>query len=182
MRTAFSASALLLALLFQAPVRAVEPAAPAASVSTNHLVAHGKTRLDIRTPVGTRHKLWLTRDATVARRARPTAVEVVGELKATAIVLLDTYPSVSGGSMSYCQAGEERFLRVISIVKPLPRETFRVKVVSCRDNVELASPGIEWQPASATLRIHWLQGAAPKGMPEERTLVIGRDGKPARLP
>ena len=181
MRTAFSASALLLALLFQAPVLAVEPAAPAASVSTNHLVANGKTRLDIRTPAGTRHRLWLTRDVTVAPRARPTAVEVVGELKATAIVLLDTYPSISGG-MSYCQAGEERFLRVISIVKPPPRETFRVKVASCRDNVELASPGIEWQPASATLRIHWLQGAAPKGMSEERTLVIGRDGKPVRPP
>ena len=178
MRTAFSASAaLLLAFFLQAPARGLESTAPAAATVSSPAVRNAKTRLEIRTPAGTRHVLWLKRDATVSATARPTAVEVIGEVKGAAVVLVDTYPSLPGG-MSYCQAGEERFLRVVSILKNPPRETFRVKVASCRDNIELAAPGIEWLPGAATLRLRWLPGAAPKGLAEERTLVIGRDGKP----
>lgn len=181
MRTAFSASALLLALFLHAPARAVEPVALATSASSNHSARNATTRLEIRTQAGTRHALWLKRDATVSAKAKPTTLEVIGEVKGMAVVLVDTYPSIAGG-LSYCQAGEERFLRVVSIEKNPPRETFRVKLASCRDNIELAAPGIEWLPESATLRIRWLQGAAPKGLPEESSLVIGRDGKPTRFP
>jgi hypothetical protein len=117
------------------------------------------------------------RDKDVSAKAEPTRVEVLGEVKDIAIILVDTHPSIPGG-MSYCQAGEERFLRIISISKKPPEEAFCVKIESCRDNIELVSPGIEWLPESSILRIHWLLGPSAKGMPEVRTIRIGADGSP----
>jgi hypothetical protein len=139
--------------------------------------SHSRTRLDIRTRVGKRYALFLSRDSTISAGAQPTAVNVVGEIKGTAIIITDSYPSIPGG-MSYCQAGEERFLRVISTSKKRPTETLRMKIESCRENLELDSTGIEWSPESSTLRIRWLAGPAIKGAPEVRTIRIGPEGKP----
>lgn len=139
--------------------------------------SHSRTRLNIRTRVGKRYALFLSRDSTIYPAAQPTTVKVVGEIKGSAIIITDTYPSIPGG-MSYCQAGEERFLRVISISKKRVRETLRVKIESCRENLELDSIGIEWSPESSTLRIHWLAGPATRRAPELRTIRIGPQGKP----
>ena len=79
--------------------------------------------------------------------------------------------------MSYCQAGEERFLRVIEIASKRPTETYRVKLESCRDNIELASPGLKWSPETKSLNIHWLSAPGQIGKSEDRTLTIGTDGK-----
>jgi len=78
--------------------------------------------------------------------------------------------------MSFCQAGEERFLRIILISKKPPVEKRRIKLSSCRDNIEMASPGIEWLPESSILRINWLQGPDTNGVSEERVLQIDDNG------
>lgn len=163
------------ALILAVAVNAADSVALPAGGTVRYSTVNAKTRLEIRTPAGRRASLSVQRDATVAAQASPT-VKVIGEIDGSAIILLDTYPSIPGG-MSYCQAGEEQFLRIISLAKHPPAETLRVKTGSCRENIELQSPGIEWQPESSTLRITWLQG--PKGgHPEVRVLHIGTDGTP----
>lgn len=138
-----------------------------------------RTRLEVRTRSGARYSLWVRRDAQASPTAAPTSVRVVGELEGVALLIVDTYPSVPGG-LSYCQAGEESFLRVISLARGPPVETFRVKVGSCREDIELTPPGIEWDPGSATLTVHWLLGPTERGKPETRTVRIGSDGRPLR--
>ena len=128
--------------------------------------------LEVRSPSGTSYSVWVTRDASIPAGAAPDNIEFIADIGQRTIVFIDSYPSNPGG-MSYCQAGQERFLRVASIARKLAVETFRVKVESCRDNIELASSGIEWLPESATLRIHWLQGPHGSGMPEVRSIHIG---------
>ena len=170
---AFASAAFALSLAVA--VHAADSVALPAGGTIRYSTVNAKTRLEIRTPAGTRTSLSVRRDATVAAQAAPN-VKVVGELDGSAIILLDTYPSIPGG-MSYCQAGEEQFLRIISLAKHPPVETYRIKTGSCRENIELQSPGIEWQPESSTLRINWLQG--PKGgHPEVRVFHIGTDGTP----
>ena len=115
-------------------------------------------------------------DASVVKKSAPEKIEVIGELKQVAIVLIDTYASKPAG-MSRCQAGEERFLRIFSLANKTPIETFRLKLESCRDNIELESPGIEWSPVSSTLKINWLFGPTAPGKPHSRILIIGPDGR-----
>jgi hypothetical protein len=91
-----------------------------------------------------------------------------------AIVLVDRYASIPGG-LSLCQAGVEEFLRVVSVAGGRPTETFVVKVASCRDNIELAEPGLVWDGPASTLRIDWLTG--PTGKPEVRAIRVGSDGR-----
>jgi hypothetical protein len=79
--------------------------------------------------------------------------------------------------MSYCQAGEEQFLRVIALADPPPRETLRIKTASCRGNIELASPGIAWSAQTRTLRIDWLFGPTTPGQAESREIRFGADGR-----
>ena len=137
----------------------------------------GKTRLELSTASGARHVVSLTRDATVSPNSPLTSLKIVGEMKGPKYILIDTYASIPGG-MSYCQAGEERFLRVLAVSGKQLQETLRMKLESCRDNLELGSPGIEWQPGTSTLRIDWLQGPSMKGKAEARTIRIGENGKP----
>jgi len=174
MRIKFLVSTLLLATFAYAADQIHHSALYSSVV---YSIKNSKTRFDIRDQTGKSYLIWVKRDATVSPKAQPTGVNVVGEIKGGAIILVDTYPSIPGG-MSYCQAGEEQFLRVISISKKTAKETFCVKITSCRDNIELASPGIEWLPESSTLRIHWLLGPTVKGIPENRSIRIGADGKP----
>jgi len=120
--------------------------------------------------------ITLDRDETVAARSPLVAFRLIGEVGQGAVILSDTYRSKSGG-LSYCQAGEEQFLRVLSISPQRAVQTLRFKLASCRENVELDDPGVEWNPHTAILKIHWL--AAPGGRleSEDRTYVITGDGR-----
>jgi len=53
------------------------------------------------------------------------------------------------------QAGTEEFLRVISI-HAAPRETLHLKISSCRENIELADPGVQWDESKHVLLVTWL--------------------------
>lgn len=132
--------------------------------------------LDFKLPNGKQYRVAITRDDTVLKNAEPKIIKIIGVKNGIAVILVDTYHSIPGG-MSYCQAGSESFLRVISIKSRQPTETFHTKLESCLDNIELASPGIKWSPGTSSLVIHWLQGPAKPGQPETRTLKIGKMGK-----
>ena len=175
MRIAFFSSILLAFCACSVAPAQVSDATSVGS-STNVTGENSKTRLEIRTAEGRNYNVWVRRDASISPKANPSAIEIVTEVKDTAIVIIDTYPSIAGG-LSYCQAGKERFLRVISLLKQLPEETFEVKLESCRDNIELASPGVEWISESSTLRIHWLLGPTARGTPEIRTIHIDAEGR-----
>ena len=181
MRTTFFVSTLL--VVFAGVVRVgahpQQSVVSLAGTSINYSARKSNTRFEIQTR-GKRYRLALSRDPTVAPAAKPSRVQFVGEIEGAAIIVTDTYPSRAGG-MSYCQAGEETFLRVISLSPRRPRETLRVKLESCRQNLELDAEGVEWLGASSLLRIHWLAGPGTKGTPEVRTIRIGPYGKPARV-
>jgi hypothetical protein len=140
-------------------------------------VQDSKTRFVIRTRAGKRYSLLVDRDSTVSVRARPRKIKIVGDINKTTIIVSDTYPSISGG-MSYCQAGEESFLRVISLAPRTPKETLKLKLESCRENLELESEGVEWLPQTGTLRIRWLTGPAGNGTPEVREINLTNKGTP----
>jgi hypothetical protein len=140
---------------------------------------NGRTRVELQTGGGRRPAVLFARDSTVSPDAEPGGVDVLAELPGTAIVLVDRYPSVPAG-LSLCQAGEEQFLRVVSIIDGGATETLTTKVASCRDNLELAEPGLQWDASAATLRINWLTG--PTGKPEVRAIRIGADGRPQPTP
>ena len=110
-------------------------------------------------------------DENVKVGTTPSAVHIVAELK-DALVVQDTYPSLSGG-LSYCQAGEESFLRIFSVDAGVAEETARFKVASCRQNIQLDSPGVEWHSETSTLRVRWLSGPAPLGQAAELTFHVG---------
>jgi hypothetical protein len=150
--------------------------APSAPSTGEAAAAGDSTRLRIRTGAGATYELTVARDSMVAPGAPPTQAEVVGELP-DAIVVVDTYPSAPLG-MSFCQAGEERFLRVVATRGGRAAETLRLKVASCRENLELATPGLEWVPDSSAVRVHWLLGPGGTGAPSSRTIRIGADGRP----
>jgi hypothetical protein len=145
-----------------------------ASESTRSSAKGGSAKLDIRMRDGTALSVPISMDATVSANAAPKSVKVIGEIKRAAIVVVDTYPSKPGG-MSLCQAGEEQFVRVLTL-KP-PRETAHIKLASCRDNLELASPGLAWIAESQVLKIDWLMGPAKSGKPETRTIRIDANGR-----
>lgn len=144
----------------------------------SYATAGTKTRFEIRPDAhGKPYVLTVARDATVSAEAAPAKVDVLGSVRGVALILADTYASRPGG-MSYCQAGEERFLRVISITRRPARETLRIKLESCRETIELASPGIEWKPERASLQLNWLQGPEAGGGSQMRIIKISSEGKP----
>jgi hypothetical protein len=120
--------------------------------------------------------IMLDRDETVASRSPLIEFRLIGEVGQGAVILTDTYRSKSGG-LSYCQAGEEQFLRVLSISPQRAEQTLRLKLASCRENVELDDPGVEWNPQTATLTIHWLAAPGGRVESEDRTYVITSDGR-----
>jgi len=97
-------------------------------------------------------------------------VQVVAEI-GSSLVIVDTYLSRPGGG-SYCQAGQERFLRILRLDDGVPQETVRLKLASCWQNIELADPGLQWSPNDSTLRISWLFGPTTKLKSEELTLRL----------
>ena len=126
-----------------------------------------------------RSPLVLPVDATVVPSSVPVAARLVGEVPGEALIVTDAHASRPGG-MGLCQSGTERFLRVLRTDQGGggggAKETYRVKLESCRDDIELATPGLDWQPATGTLRIEWLQGPGVKGVAETRLLRIGAGG------
>jgi hypothetical protein len=48
----------------------------------------------------------------------------------------------------------------------------RIKIESCREGIELTSPGIAWEASSSTLEVEWLLGSSVKGQEEEFVLRI----------
>ena len=138
----------------------------------------GRTLLELR--VGDDHRsVMLERDDTVAPETAPDSIETVAKVRGAAIVIIDTYRSRAGG-MSYCQAGEERFLRVISTVGQGATVRYGAKVGSCLHNLELADPGVVWDATTATLHVHWLLG--PNGKEDERTIAVRPDGRAEAVP
>jgi hypothetical protein len=132
----------------------------------------GRTRLELRRGSAGAAVVMIARDATVEPAAEPSGIDVIGEVPGVAVAVADRYPSTPGG-LYFCQAGDERFLRVLSLAGA-PAQTMSLKVASCRDNLELSEPGLEWVAATSMLSVHWLTG--PSGAPEVRTFQIGSDG------
>ena len=172
-RNAFWVSAGLAALSACGPSRASLPPANTSGQPwpPSPAVQADSRKVEIRTQSGATYSASFDVDGTVAPGASPTDIKIVAELQGT-LLIVDTYASLPGG-MSYCQAGEESFLRVVSTVSGVPEETTRVKLNSCRQNIELGSPGPEWQPDTSTLKLRWLSGPGTRGVPAELTLRIG---------
>jgi hypothetical protein len=140
-----------------------------------------RTHFAIRTTAGRHYSLNVLRDATVAADALVANVQVIGEVPGKAVILTDSYASKPGG-LSFCQAGEERFLRIVTLSGRHAKETLRLKAASCRQNLELADPGIEWDPISRTLRVHWLQVPGAQSGNGDRTIQVSADGRPTGAP
>lgn len=130
------------------------------------------TKIVLQDKTGKAQTLRLQRDSNVAAKESPIAFNIVGEVANSALVLVDKYRSLPGG-LGMCKSGEESFLRIVAITRKPPIESLRVKLESCIDNIELASPGIEWLPASSTLHIRWLSGPSLTQQPEELIVRVG---------
>jgi hypothetical protein len=96
-------------------------------------------------------EVLLARDETIAPGSPILDFTLLGENGHGVYVVTDSYAS-QPGPMSYCGAGREQFVRVLAKSEYL-RETFRVKVQSCRWNLELGPAGLVWDSASSTLTV-----------------------------
>lgn len=123
----------------------------------------------------------LDRDQDVAPSAPLLDLAAVAEVEGRAFIITDGYPSVPSG-LSYCRAGEEQFLRVLAVSGQLLRQTLRLKLASCRNNVELASDGLQWAPDSTTLSVHWLFAPGTDQQPATQEYKIDLSGTPTLLP
>jgi hypothetical protein len=175
MRIKFWASVLLVCAIIGASAQQSVPLVSRKLLTAS--VFNARTVFTVPRRAGRASLLRVERDATVAPDKAPSSLKLVAEIPGSALILVDTYPSIPGG-ISYCQAGEESFLRVLTISGKHPVESYRTKLESCRDNIELASPGLRWSPETKTLDIHWLSGPGNVGKPENRTLKIAAEGKP----
>ena len=156
----------------QAGSQAPSSAAPTLIGGRNE---NGRTRLELGID-GRREVVIVDRDDSVLPDADPSKIDVVAASPGRAIVLMDRYRSKPGG-LSFCQAGEEQFLRVIAVgpAGDRPAATYSTKVASCRDSIELAEPGVEWEASAFSLRIHWL--TPPDGGATGRTIRIDAVGR-----
>jgi hypothetical protein len=177
MRIKFWASVLLVASAFAFNASAQQSIKLSSGKLLTATADAAQTLFTVPRPSGGPSRLRLNRDASVAPGQPPVSLKLIAEIPGSLLILIDTYPSIPGG-MSYCQAGEESFLRVLSISHKRPIETYRTKLESCRDNIELASPGVEWLAQMKTLNIHWLSAPGKAGKPEDRSIEIGTNGNP----
>lgn len=175
MQTGYWASALLINISISSLAQQAVPLASGRAITYSSSGAD--TILSIPMPGGRTSRLRIERDAAVAEGTKPASVKLIAEIPGSVLILTDTYPSLPGG-MSYCQTGEERFLRIIAVSGKKPVETYHVKIESCRDNVELRSPGLKWSAETKSLDIHWLSAPGGLGKPKDLTIRIGADGKP----
>lgn len=167
----------------QSEMRVTKPASTTASANTlasadgsapvlNLTQKAGKARLEIRMTGGKVQSLPLKTDASVNPKNATGTVELVALVANKTLLIQDSRAS-RPGPLSMCQAGQETFLRVIQLA-PL-KEILSLKLASCRDNMELATPGLTWQADTSTLKISWLSG--PDHTPQEKTLHIDAEGK-----
>jgi hypothetical protein len=98
-----------------------------------------------------RRQLLLPGDPDVDSGSPVLRAELVGEKAGKVYIVTNSYRS-RPGPMSYCQSGEERYIRVLVRGTRL-RETFSLKVQSCRANVEVSDEGIRWDSATSRLSI-----------------------------
>jgi hypothetical protein len=170
-----SATALAVATGATTAAAPTEPPGKAGSAANVPAISvkNGATTFGLLDRNGARVLVQAQRDTSVAPKARPDEVKMVGEIDGGATVILaDSYPSLPGG-LHHCQAGHERFLRVISLSRVPPRETLRLKLESCLDNIELLTPGgLTWDPKSGVLHVAWLLGPSVEGRPETLDLSI----------
>jgi len=138
------------------------------------------TRFELQLSAAGRYAVTAPIDGTVLPTALPARVDIVGEVTEHALLLVDTYASRPDGKPA-CQAGEERFLRLISFDEHRATLTYSTKLASCREDIELDAGGIEWHLESSTLRVHWLTGPRHTGTPEALMLKIRPDGEPILL-
>jgi len=118
----------------------------------------------------------LKRDTDVAEGDALIRFEVVATIKDRAVVLIDAYRSKPSG-LSSCQAGQERFLRVIALDGDALMETFRIKLESCRSNIELSSEGVRWHGPGSIVTIDWLMPPEKGQRPGARSYRIRDDGQ-----
>lgn len=175
MPTLFWAKALVLALAAATSL----PAAPDAAFVQAEAAGPGRTRLSFATQP--RAVLTVTRDRRVPPAAPPEAVQLVGRVGDTVVLVVDRYRSRLNLGQGQCGAGQEQFLRVVRL-RPLPaKETFRLKLDSCWDSIERDSEfgqdGLSWSPDDARLQLRWLFGPTRHLEAEARTLHITPDGQ-----
>lgn len=168
MRIAFWASAFLLASL---AAQAAERAVTASGLSVSAASVGKDAQFSVTSSDGRVRKLSLGRDAAVSRTAKNADVAVIGEVPGQLLIVTDAYPSQAKG-LSRCQAGEERFLRVIGLAEGSAREVLSAKVASCLDNLELADPGLTWSASTGTLDVKWLAGPPTERRPASLTLTL----------
>jgi hypothetical protein len=125
--------------------------------------------VDVATPSGQTVRVSVGGDEYV-RRDGGVDVEVLAEMK-SGLLVIDTYLSRPGGG-SYCQAGQERFLRVLRLEGNVVEVTLSLKLVSCWQSIELADAGVEWSAADSSLHIRWLLGPTNRMQPEELLLRL----------
>ena len=141
-----------------------EPQTPHSDVLTlpsggtlRYVTQSGGTLVEIRPPRGggAKTQVLLKRDETVSPASRVQSFELLGEKPGGVYVISDGYAS-RPGPMSYCQAGKEQFARVLARrdgSKADLRETFSLKVASCRSNLELGPAGLSWDGDTSTLLV-----------------------------
>src|SRR3954471_17183360 len=135
MRTVCSASALVAALAL-----GVGAAAQADGGTVQAAAAGpGKTRLSFARTPSRPASLVVSRDAVVPAAAQPQAAAIVGRVGDDVVIVTDDYRSRLNLGGGQCGAGEERFLRVIRLAPKPAQETYRVKLASCWDDIELQS-------------------------------------------
>jgi hypothetical protein len=103
-------------------------------------------------------RIALNPDQTVAPKS-PVELKLLSEVGKQGMIFSDAYAS-KPGSMSYCQAGQEEFLRDLTVETRM-REKLHLKLRSYIASLELASPCAVWKPESSALEIHWLSGPGP---------------------
>jgi hypothetical protein len=163
---------LLALVLLAGPALADAPSLDYPGGSITYETHGSRTTFLITTSAGKHYRIRLPRDSNVARGTPPRQVALVGQLDPDVIILTDSYPSIPGG-LEYCEAGEEKFLRVISLAAGSALQTYHVKLESCRQNVQLATSGLDWQPEARTLSIHWTSGHQGVDKAENQTIKIG---------
>lgn len=127
--------------------------------SLRYSTNRNSTRVEIRPSkrAATQAQILLPRDETIAPASPVQSFELLGQKPSGVFVITDRYAS-RPGPMSYCQSGQEQFVRVLKRSRGL-RQTFSLKVQSCRSNLELGPAGLSWDNASSTLTI---DGDTPK--------------------
>ena len=178
MQTMYSASLPCVVLLgcvssrprpLQARSTPEEPARASTGAARGVTASATMRRIDFKTPSGKAISLDVVVDDNVAADSAD-GVEVIAEV-GPSLVIVDNYLSAPG-AMSYCQAGRERFLRIVTLGPKHPEEILRLKLESCWQHIELEDL-VKWSSESSTLQISWLFGPLARNPPEELTLHVG---------